>query len=215
MALPMPSTPERAAQRPRRRTQEERRAATRGALLDATIDCLIEYGYANTTTTKVVERAGVSRGAQVHHFQTKASLVAEAVVRLAERRGDELRREIERLPQGHDRITSALDLLWKVHSGPLLQASLELWVAARTDRELRESLVPVEREVIAMTREICHELFGEHSKSEEFDANLQTALGAIQGLAMVSTLLGNSRRDLGRSWQPVRDRLVTLFEPAG
>ena len=39
----------------KRRTQAERRAATRGALLDATIDCLVEFGYANTTTNRIVE----------------------------------------------------------------------------------------------------------------------------------------------------------------
>ena len=72
--------------KPRRRTQEERRTATRGALLDATIDCLIEYGYGGVTTTRVVERAGVSRGAQVHHFPTKAVLVSEALRHLAEKR---------------------------------------------------------------------------------------------------------------------------------
>jgi len=50
-------------------------------LLDATIDCLVEEGYSGTTTTRVVERAGLSRGAQVHHFPTKSQLVAEAVRR--------------------------------------------------------------------------------------------------------------------------------------
>ena len=208
----MAASPKPAQRGPRRRTQEERRAATRGALLDATIDCLIEYGYANTTTTRVVERAGVSRGAQVHHFQTKASLVAEAVVHLAERREAELRREIERLPKGRDRITSALDLLWKVHSGPLFQASLELWVAARTDDELHANLVPVERDMIVSTRELADELFGEHAKRADFDANLQTALAAMQGLAMLGTLLSSSRRDVGQLWSGQRDRLASRCE---
>lgn len=67
----------------RTRTQEERSAATRAALLDATVACLVDYGYASLTTTRVVERAGVSRGAQVHHFPTKAQLVTEAVRHLA------------------------------------------------------------------------------------------------------------------------------------
>ena len=82
----------------RRRTQEERRTATRGALLDATIDCLIEYGYGGVTTTRVVERAGVSRGAQVHHFPTKAVLVAEALRRLAARRAAENLQRVPKLP---------------------------------------------------------------------------------------------------------------------
>lgn len=84
-----------AARRPRR-TQEERSATTRALLLDATIDCLIEFGYANTTTARVAERAGVSRGAQVHHFTTKTALLAEAIRHLAVKRGDALSYDLDR-----------------------------------------------------------------------------------------------------------------------
>src|SRR5439155_19309262 len=66
-----------------RRTQEERSAATREALMDATIDCLVDYGYAGTTTTRVAARARLSRGAQMHHFQRKAPLVVAAPLHLA------------------------------------------------------------------------------------------------------------------------------------
>ena len=63
----------------RRRTQEERSAATQTRLLDAAVECLVELGYGATTTTVVAERAGVSRGAQLHHFATRADLVGAAV----------------------------------------------------------------------------------------------------------------------------------------
>ena len=64
-----------AAEPQRPRTNAERSAATRVRLLDATIDCLIELGWSGTSTTEVVRRAGVSRGAQVHHYPTKEDLV--------------------------------------------------------------------------------------------------------------------------------------------
>src|SRR3954470_2490789 len=95
-----------------RRTQQERRTATRGALLDATIDCLIEYGYGGVTTTRVVESAGVSRGAQAHHFPTKAVLVSEALRHLARRRAEETMRRTSKLPEGPERIDAVLDLMW-------------------------------------------------------------------------------------------------------
>src|SRR5205085_9670279 len=77
-----------------RRTQAERRAETRGRLLDATLECLAELGYAGTTTTEVVRRAGLSRGAQVHDFPTKAELVVAAVEHLFQRRHDDFRSAI-------------------------------------------------------------------------------------------------------------------------
>src|SRR3954464_7316450 len=120
--------------KPRRRTQEERSATTRAALLDATIDCLAEYGYANLTTTRVVERAGVSRGAQVHHFPTKAGLVSAALNRLAARHAADAGARTSKLPaHGPERLDAILDALWAAHCGPLFDAALELWVAGRTD----------------------------------------------------------------------------------
>src|SRR3954452_19615220 len=134
------------AKQPRRRTQAERTASTRAALLDATIDCLVEDGYAGTTTTRIVERAGVSRGAQVHHFPTKAELVSEAVRHLAGKRIEEFLQTMPRLPRSEEkRVSRILDLIWEVHNGPLFEAAIELWVAARTDAELRASLTAVEQ----------------------------------------------------------------------
>ena len=47
----------------------------RQRLLEATVECLVERGWSGTSTTLVSERAGVSRGAQLHHFPTKGDLV--------------------------------------------------------------------------------------------------------------------------------------------
>jgi AcrR family transcriptional regulator len=122
------------------RTQAERRAATRTQLLDATIACLHDLGYAGTTTTEIAERAGVSRGAQLHHFPKKSELVIAAVEHLFARRHQEFVRAMERLPAGAPRADAAIDLLWSIFSGPAFYAWLELTVAARTDPELRASV---------------------------------------------------------------------------
>src|SRR3954453_17626637 len=90
---------------PKRRNQAQRSAATREALLDATLECLVEDGYANTTTTRVAERAGLSRGAHLHHFQTRDTLLAAAADHLTRRRGEHLIAAVDALPaSGPDRI---------------------------------------------------------------------------------------------------------------
>ena len=128
-----------------RRTQEERSSSTRTRLMEATIECLLELGYAGTTTTEIARRAGVSRGAQLHHFPTKAELLAAAVEHLYARRREEFAAAVAAMPDGIDRVDEAIDLLWSMFSGPTFPAWLELQVAARTDDELRPLVADLNR----------------------------------------------------------------------
>src|SRR4051812_30825168 len=73
-----------------RRTQTERREATRTAVLDATLSCLIEQGYASATTRGIAERAKVSPGALQHHFASKHELMSEAITHLTRRLAEQL-----------------------------------------------------------------------------------------------------------------------------
>ena len=145
--------------RPRPRTQEERSASTRGLLLDATISCLAELGYAGTTTTEIADRAGVSRGAQLHHFPTKERLVTEAIAHLFARRDQEFRAAFAALPAGADRASAAVDLLWSMVSGPTFHAWLELVVAARTDAALRGAVTRITTDFMTTVRQTFRELF--------------------------------------------------------
>jgi AcrR family transcriptional regulator len=194
-----------------RRSQAERSAATRDALLDATIACLVEDGYANTTTSRVAERAGVSRGAHLHHFQTRHALVAAAMERLAERRGAELLAAAERLPEGRERLEQGLDLLWASYANPLFQAALDLWSHARTDADLRERLVPVERRLDRQTLEITRQLFPAIAEQPDFDRLIELAVSTIRGLALLDTLHPGDGRNR-KQWRYSRTRLVELFE---
>ncbi|MBF6202310.1 TetR/AcrR family transcriptional regulator, partial [Nocardia cyriacigeorgica] len=109
-------------------------------LLDATIDCLVEYGYTGTTTPRVAERAGVTRGAQVHHFGSKHDLVVAAINHLAERRVAAAMSEMTQVRVGDDPVGTALEFLWDLHQGPLFVATVELWVAGRTDPVLAAAM---------------------------------------------------------------------------
>jgi AcrR family transcriptional regulator len=142
-----------------RRTQAERSALTRAQLLDATIECLSALGYARTTTTEIAERAGVSRGAQLHHFPTKAELVITADGHLFDRRHAEFVGAIAHLPAGAPRAAAAIDLLWRMVSGPTFYAWLEIAVAARTDPELRASVAALTERFMETVRRTFAELF--------------------------------------------------------
>ena len=199
--------------RPARRSQAERSASTREALLDATISCLVEDGYANTTTARVSKRAGLSRGAHLHHFQTRQALLAAAMEHLAERRGEHLLEAAEKLPSGRERLAAGLDLLWSGYASPLYQAALDLWTHARTDPELRERLAPIERDLDRQTLRLSRTLFGELAERPGFDRLIEMAAATMRGLALLDTLHPGSARN-SRQWPYCRARLVELFEAA-
>ncbi|QEC46419.1 TetR/AcrR family transcriptional regulator [Baekduia soli] len=206
---PEPRTPPHA-----RRNQAERSATTRAALLDATLECLVCDGYANTTTARVAERAGLSRGAHLHHFQTRAALLAAAADHLTRRRGEHMLASADALPTGPERVAEGLDLLWRSYNTPLYQASLDLWTHARTDDDLRDHLIPIERRLDRQTMELSRRLFPHAARRADFEVLVNLALATIRGLVVLDTLhTGSARAE--KQWGACRAQLVSLFEPEG
>lgn len=184
---------------PPRRTQEQRTAQTRHRLLEATLACLVEDGYARTTTQAIAARAGLSRGAQLHHFPTKESLVVAAVEHLAQKRQAEIR----------DALTATatpahgLELLADTFSGPLFLAALELWVAARTEPALRAALQPLERRVADELVAVAPALLG--LSAAPADAELvELTVELVRALGMA--VLFNSPAQAARRRRRLLDR---------
>ena len=120
----------------KRRTQQERTAVMRARLLDATLELIIEEGWSNTSTQKICQRAGVSRGAQTHHFPTRESLLIASVREIVNRH----QRHIDaKLEQSETRFTleDFFEFLWDAtFNDDLLTIWVEAMVAARTDPAL-------------------------------------------------------------------------------
>jgi AcrR family transcriptional regulator len=191
-----------ADERPRARTQAERRDETRTALLEATVDSLVTYGYANTTTGRIAELAGVSRGAQIPYFRTRSELLGAAVSYLAEKRIAAAR---ARFADGPVSVEQALDVLWEEHQGPVFHAALELWVASRSDPELNAVMTEVEREVAQGITSVAEAAIGDVARQPGFVDFLYFALATISGLALFQITLGSS---LDALWEQARRRLT-------
>lgn len=196
-----------------RRTQEQRSSEMRVRLLDATIECLVEYGYAGTTTPRVAERAGVTRGAQVHHFGSKTDLVVAAVSHLAQRRTEAAMKEIGRVRGGSDPLGTALDFMWELHQGPLFIAAMELWVAGRTDPELAAEVRKVEPFVnnavlMALSRYVPDEVHRKDARDFVY-----TAMDALRGI-LVSSFVDPDTERAHRRWLRASEHLRTAAKVA-
>ena len=178
-----------------RQPNPERSAATRARLLDATIDSLVEVGWAGTSTTEVVRRAGVSRGAQVHHYPTKQELVLAAVEHLLLRRVEEFGAAFERLDPEHRTHAAALDLLWEHCFGPSFEAWLELAVAARSDPLLHGRLVDFEKRLWEAALDAFKAQFPEASDDAFARVGLRLTFAVLDGL-VVGRLAGTDPEEL-------------------
>lgn len=197
------------------RPQQERSRTTQLRLLDATVSCLVTHGWSGTTTTLIAETAGVSRGAQLHHYPTKTGLVLAAVEHLTERRAREIRAEADILPADpQHRVERVVEMLAASFTGPLYHAALEVWVAARTDRALREALGPLEarigRELFRLTAQL---LAVDEARADARNA-IQATLELLRGLGVANLLSDDSarRRAVLHGWT---EHLTTVLTDAG
>jgi AcrR family transcriptional regulator len=194
-----------------RRTQEERRAETRGKLLDATIRSLVEVGYVNTTSRYVAEVAGVSRGAQTHHFPHRLDLIVEAYEHLANERVRAMADQVAGMGDVGFSVGELLDVVWADYSSDLFRAGIKIWVAAADDPELHERLVPLERRLRRMIRETIAELGGERARDAALMAKLDLCISTVRGLALTQAFEpreGGVRPDRWPLYRPLLEALV-------
>ncbi len=205
-----------ASARPTRRTQGERSAETQRRLIEATIEALHRRGYARITTAEIAERAGVSRGALMHHYDTKEELVTVAVERLLKDTTGEIRGWLGRARSGELTLDAFLDHLWELYSGRLLFVTIEHITEARHNEALRASLVPVVREfhkaLDAAWREFFH---GTPLSQAEVETVLNATTCLFRGMGVQTVLRQDPAyyEGLLAHWKAHVRGLVELGEP--
>jgi len=124
--------------------QAQKSASTRTQIIEAAIKCLVDLGYARTTTAVIAERAGLSRGAMLHHFPSKMDIVRAAVDYLHAKRLRAIRKSMAKEPADGDHVRLGVQSYWAHVKHPWFVAFFELAVAARTDKDLAAILFPAQ-----------------------------------------------------------------------
>jgi AcrR family transcriptional regulator len=191
----------------RRPSRAQQRAATRLAILDATGECLVADGYANATTRRIAERAGVAQSTLMHHFPTREQLRADAVTHLATQLAEEALEELDlsqlRRAAGREAV---LDKAWRKFTSPAALASAQLWAAAWAEPELAATLRELEQRLSAINLATAGALFPAEASDDRFPVLLDTAVSLIRGLIMAIPVAGRAVVDA--RWESMKPLLL-------
>ncbi|MEV4256267.1 TetR/AcrR family transcriptional regulator [Spirillospora sp. NPDC049652] len=182
------------AQAAPREPRQDRSRATRRRLLEAAVDCLAVQGWAGTTVAVVAERAGVSRGAAQHHFHTREELVTAAVEYGTEVRMDRMRARLDELAGRRPDTLEVVTLLGEMYASPLFKAALQLWVAASSDDQLRDQVVPLEARFGREAHRLTVEALGADESLPGVRETVQATLDLVRGLGLADLLTDDSAR---------------------
>lgn len=163
-------------------------APLRQRVLDAAVASLIEQGSARTTTLAVQRRAGVSRGALLHHFPTHAALLSATVAELVRRNEATVQQTVASLPATQDPVEQAVRALAAMTAQPPFLAELELWAVARVDGELRQALAAAERSARQDSERVLRALFAPVSGRPGFETVVALTAEFLRGLALSGVL---------------------------
>lgn len=126
--------------KPQRRSQAERSSETQERIIIAAIDVLRERGFAGLRVADVTEVAGVSRGAQSHHFHSKAELVLAVFARVFEDASRESAARIDAVRPEDDVVAAMVADASAFFLGENFSIGMDLLGAADRDPELRDSV---------------------------------------------------------------------------
>lgn len=182
------------------RWQERKSALTRASILESTITCLIEFGYRQTSTKVVADRANISRGAVLHHYATKSELIAAAIDYLNFKRltvyYDEIKKlsDAERVQQG-----KGIETWWTLLKQPEYDAFFELCVASRTDADLRKILNVKAKTHDEFLLDTLPKVFPEWAGKPRERLRLahDVVVSALSGLRLNSAVIDDKERRFG------------------
>jgi len=167
-----------------RKSQEERSASTRDKLCKAALQLIAEVGYHNCSTVTISEAAGVSRGAQTHHFPTKFDLVSAAFAYLLNRwetKQDAFLAAHDGQPHANDYT----DYLWdEVFNDPYYMAALEIILAARGDARLQQAVSTQLANLSEARLQIWDSVFGRNADVEQTRTLIRMTVCLFRGMSM-------------------------------
>ena len=187
---------------------QQRSIETQQTIIAATLEAIDELGYHRASTTEIVKRAGMSRGAMLHHFPTKVELLSAAFKQLH----DEVAADVARLiaqaqADGREWVDLLDEIMTRYFSGRSWDVFLEMMVAARTDEALWNELVPTVMKYYLDVDQVWHQYFAADDGDGEMSILLNLSMCVLRGMAVQKLL-----RDDPTYYETIIRQLKTLIQ---
>lgn len=201
---------------PKKGRQQQRSEATQLKLMKATVECLAEQGYTGISMEKVVALAGVSRGAQVHHFPAKTLLLQASFRWMLDQLIDDLRARTASIAERRGDAQEVFRYLWRDYfAGRLFAVTMELITASRTDPELRAALVPVTERFHAQVDECFSHLSSDTISDARLLMAVNLTMALLRGMGVQTVLYDRPAyyRAMLDQWLTIVDGLLAPDNP--
>lgn len=196
----------------KRKTQEERSRETINRLIEATLDSLQEYGYHGVSLAKIIEKAGVTKGAWSHHYNCKTELIAHAADHMLEgaiENGRNVLPTLKDIPE-EERLAQVLDYFWEnFEQGKRRDVWVEVYIASRTDISLRKYLEPVIQRFHDSLNKVWREYFVLiNSEDGSVETVMNLFMYMTRGMAIQSLI-----KDDPEYYRTFRDQWLKMITP--
>jgi AcrR family transcriptional regulator len=187
------------------RTQQQRREDTITRLLDASVDTIIEVGYARASAKVITQRAQVSDGALFRHFPTMGDFMAATAQEAGRRQLEEGAKRIAEIPADTSTLEQALTIIRDLSANSTNTVLYELAVAARTDEKLRNALQEVMTEYLAKIYTAVRAVLADQIEAvgeENFVSHLALVINSFDGAALFRHV---------QNWPGIEERRIPLL----
>lgn len=192
--------------KPVRRTQAERSEATRTKLIHAAITLMRARGYGGLRTAEISEVAGVSRGAQLHHFPSKHELILATMRYMNDRIAVESRHRALAARDSDDPVLGVIVDAKDFFFSDFFFVSLAVAMGDERDEDLRRLTLPLSRNSRLAVERAWLDTFVAHGIPEKLAADvLALTLSIVRGFSVRMFIDKDRKRfdDLLHTWRTI------------
>jgi len=169
----------------RRRTQAERTAETQLRILKAAANLIRRRGYARFRTAEVAAQAGLSRGAQLHHFPTKDSLVVATLEYVFEQAQILSRRRAAAINRPRDLIEAVIEDAKEFFLSEHFMVAIDIVLSTSTDQSVRKQILDISRKARRPVEIAWSEALAASGVPASVAADVVAlTLGVVRGMAL-------------------------------